>query len=69
MGTTLLQKMLSISQTNFPNGPSVFLGAALTLGLVSVFTFRIAEGATLLVSTMAACAILYGLSARHDKWN
>lgn len=69
MGTNLLQRMLSVRRTNFPNGLPVFLGAALTLGLVSVFTFRIAEGATLLFSTMIACAILYGLSARHDKWN
>jgi hypothetical protein len=39
------------------------------LGLVSVFTFRIAEGATLLLSTMAACAIVYCLSARHAMWS
>jgi hypothetical protein len=69
MGTNLLQRMLSIRRTNFPNGLAIFLGGALILGLVSVFTFRITEGATLLLSTMAACAILYGLSARHDKWN
>jgi hypothetical protein len=69
MGTNLFQMMLSVRQTHFPNGLPVFLGAALTLGLVSVFTFRIAEGATLMLSTMIACAILYGLSVRHDKWN
>ena len=69
MGTNLLQRMLSICPTNFPNGLAVFLGGALTLGLVSVFTFRIAEGATLMLSTMAACAIVYYLSARHAKWS
>ncbi len=59
----------AIDKSHDLTGVWLVAGAALGLGIVSIFTFRLAEGFVFAISTMAACALVYGLGAFNKKWS
>jgi hypothetical protein len=65
----LFHGMLLSGRTRLPEGIAAFIISGTVMALVSVLTFRIAEGAALMLSTMTACAIVYYLSVKHKSWS
>jgi len=65
----LFHGMLSSGRTHLPEGVVAFIISGTVMALVSVLTFRIADGAALMFSTMIACAIVYYLSVKHKSWS
>ena len=62
--STPIQKVAGLS-----GGLAIFIFSTIALCMVSLFTFRIAEGFAFAVSTLAACGLVYFLSAVNEKWS
>jgi hypothetical protein len=50
-------------------GRAVTAAAAVFLGMVSIFTFRIGDGFAFSVVTLAACGVVYSLGFVSRKWS
>ncbi len=46
----------------------VFVAAATALGFVGVFSFRLIDGMTFVVATLALCGIVYSMGFLSRKW-
>jgi hypothetical protein len=69
LGAALLQLVFGSLSAWYAGRASITLlvCAALGLSLVSVFTFRIAEGFLFSIGAMVACALAYGLVPSRDE--
>jgi hypothetical protein len=69
LGAALLQLVIRPLSAWYARqaGISLVVCAALGLSLVSVFTFRIAEGFLFSIGAMVACALAYGLVPSRDE--
>jgi hypothetical protein len=50
-------------------GQAITVAAAVVLGAVSIFTFRVGDGFVFSVATLAACGVAYSLGFVNRKWS